>query len=85
MLEYYIRKVCGNQEGLYLSGTLHLWSILVIVIYWVIHIFHNLSRNNIKEVGEGEKGRVVPVNTMKAYSGSRGIASLILNHDTKWR
>ena len=31
------------------------------------------------------KGKAVPVHTMKAYRGSRGIAPFILNLGTGWR
>ena len=31
------------------------------------------------------KGNVFPVQAMKACSGSRGVALLVLNLDTKWR
>jgi hypothetical protein len=31
-----------------------------------------------------KEGKVVPVHTVKAYSGSRGIAPLILKIDTRW-
>jgi len=30
------------------------------------------------------KDKAVPVYTMKAYKGTRGIAPLILNHGTRW-
>jgi hypothetical protein len=30
------------------------------------------------------KVKVVPVHTMKAYRGSRGITPLVLNHGTRW-
>jgi len=32
-----------------------------------------------------QKGIIGPVHSMNVYRGSRGIAPLILNHDTKWR
>jgi hypothetical protein len=34
---------------------------------------------------KGRKGKVLPVRAMKAYSGSAGIAPLILNLSTRWR
>jgi hypothetical protein len=35
--------------------------------------------------GKDKKGKRGPVNAMKAYSGCRGTAPLILNFDTRWR
>ena len=32
-----------------------------------------------------DKGKVVPVHTMKAYRGRRGIGPLILNLSTRWK
>lgn len=32
-----------------------------------------------------EKGKVFPVNTKKAYKGSRGIVPLTLNLGTRWK
>jgi len=37
-----------------------------------------------ESAGEGSR-KVVPVHTMKAYRGSRGIAPLILNLYSMWR
>jgi hypothetical protein len=32
----------------------------------------------------GEKGKAVPVRSMKAYRGIRGITPLVLNIDIRW-
>jgi hypothetical protein len=44
---------------------------LVILIYWVKHGYHNQEQspllNSSKEVGKDEKGKVVAVITMKTY------------------
>jgi hypothetical protein len=69
-------------------GCTSFWSMLVILIYWVKHIYHNQEHspllNSSKEVGKDEKGKV-PVVTMKTYMGSRDIAPLILNLTTIWK
>jgi hypothetical protein len=43
------------------------------------------DRNGRKEGRRKQELKGITIHTMKANSGSRGIASLILNLDTRWR
>jgi hypothetical protein len=45
------------------------------------HIFNN----NINQPHKKAKGKVVPVHTINAYRGSRGVAPLSLNLGARWR
>jgi hypothetical protein len=54
-------------------------------LQWVPWALCGYSGEIVKLNSDVDLIRAVHVNTMKAYKGSRGVASLILNLGSRWR